>query len=202
MSAPYSAGAKSGAGVTTTGRPPSSAILDKPLSKGKAEINISTFALLFSEMVQYSRDRANTVTELQQKLADMGSHVGTRTLDLGVVRDKNFKRELKFLNLLVYIKTNMWKTWFGKEADKLEKANEDERTYYIIEKEPLVNKFIPVPKDAGALNPSAFIAGMIEAVLNGSNFPAKVTAHWHNGTTFMIKFEESVIQRDKTVDGK
>ena len=99
--------------------------------------------------LQYSRDRANTVTELQQKLADMGSHVGTRTLDLGVVRDKNFKRELKFLNLLVYIKTNMWKTWFGKEADKLEKANEDERTYYIIEKEPLVNKFIPVPKDAG-----------------------------------------------------
>ena len=52
MSAPYSAGAKSGASVTTTGRPPSSAILDKPLSKGKAEINISTFALLFSEMVQ------------------------------------------------------------------------------------------------------------------------------------------------------
>jgi len=202
MSAPYSTGVKTGAGVASTGRPLNSVILDKPLSKGKAEINISTYALLFSEMVQYSRDRANTVTELQQKLADMGSHVGTRALDLGVVRDKNFKRELKFLNLLVYIKTNMWKTWFGKEADKLEKANEDERTYYIIEREPLVNKFIPIPKDAGSLNPSAFIAGMIEAVLNGSNFPAKVTAHWHNGTTFMIKFEESVIQRDKTVDGK
>ena len=54
----------------------------------------------------------------------------------------------------------------------------------------------------GGLNPSAFIAGMIEAVLNGSNFPAKVSAHWHNGTTFMIKFDESVIQRDKMVDGK
>ena len=87
--------------------------------------------------------------ELQQKLADMGTHVGTRVLDLGFVRDKNFKRELKFLNVLLYIKTNLWKTWFGKEADKLEKANEDERTYYIIEREPLVNKFIPVPKDKG-----------------------------------------------------
>lgn len=201
MSAPYPTGVKSGA--STGGRVvPNSTILDKPLSKGKAEINVSTFALLFSEMVQYSQNRANTVPELQQKLADMGTHVGTRVLDLGFVRDKNFKRELKFLNVLLYIKTNLWKTWFGKEADKLEKANEDERTYYIIEREPLVNKFIPVPKDKGALNPSAFIAGMIEAVLNGSNFPAKVTAHWHNGTTFMIKFEESVIQRDKMVDAK
>ena len=98
---------------------------------------------------QYSQNRANTVPELQQKLADMGTHVGTRVLDLGFVRDKNFKRELKFLNVLLYIKTNLWKTWFGKEADKLEKANEDERTYYIIEREPLVNKFIPVPKDKG-----------------------------------------------------
>ena len=102
---------------------------------------------------QYSQNRANTVPELQQKLADMGTHVGTRVLDLGFVRDKNFKRELKFLNVLLYIKTNLWKTWFGKEADKLEKANEDERTYYIIEREPLVNKFIPVPKDKGTPQP-------------------------------------------------
>jgi hypothetical protein len=38
---------------------------------------------------------------------------------------------------------------FGKEADKLEHANDDERTYYIIEKDPLVNTFISVPKDKG-----------------------------------------------------
>jgi len=188
-------------GPTSRGQPGTS-ILDKPLNKSKTETNISTFALLFSEIVQYNQNRANTVPELQQKLSDLGAHVGRRALDLGYVREKNLKRELKFLNLLLYIKTNLWKTWFGKEADKLEKANEDERTYYIIEKEPLVNRFIPVPKDKGSLNPAAFIAGMIEAVLCGSNFPAKVTAHWHNGTTFMIKFEESVIQKDKLVEGK
>ena len=34
---------------------------------------------------------------------------------------------------------------FGKEADKLERANDDEKTFYIIEKEPLVNRFISVP---------------------------------------------------------
>jgi len=32
--------------------------------------------------------------------------------------------------------------------------------------------------------------------------PAKVTAHYFKGTTFMIKFDESVIARDKLVEGK
>ena len=32
--------------------------------------------------------------------------------------------------------------------------------------------------------------------------PAKVTVHWHKGTTYMIKFEESVISRDKQLEGR
>ena len=92
---------------------------------------------------------------------------------------------------------------------------------------------------SGSLNCAAFMAGIVEAVLNGCNFvclqiipialftqrinlmlifhnfkyslalailfrlqPAKVTAHWHKGTTFMIKFDESVIVRDKMVEGR
>lgn len=104
-----------------------------------------------------------------------------------------------------------------------------------------MNKFISVPKDkglfvlslpgrsilinllitySGTLNCASYVAGIIEAVLNGCNFvsfifllfplthqdpffqPAKVTAHWHKGTTFMIKFDESVIARDKIVEGR
>ena len=53
---------------------------------------------------------------------------------------------------------------------------------------------------AGSLNCAAFVAGVIEAVLVGANFPAKVSAHWHKGTTFMVKFEEKVIKRDKMID--
>ncbi|XP_045160600.1 trafficking protein particle complex subunit 5-like [Mercenaria mercenaria] len=176
--------------------------LDKPLSKGKAEVNVATFALLFSEIVQYCQNRVYTVPELQTKLSDLGQHVGNHLLDILFLRDRGFKREVKLLNMLLFIKGNFWRTLFGKDADKLEQANDDERTYYIIEKEPLVNKFISVPKDKGSLNCAAFTAGIIEAVLNGANFPAKVTVHWHKGTTFMIKFDESVIARDKLVDGK
>lgn len=44
-----------------------------------------------------------------------------------------------------------FKTLFGKEIDKLEHANDDERTYYIIETDPVVNRYISVPKDKGSL---------------------------------------------------
>lgn len=172
-------------------------ILDRSLSRGKQEISLASFALLFSETVQYCQARSSTVPELQGKLHDLGWQVGARIIDLIFVRDRAAKRELKLLNALLMVKTTLWKTLFGKEADKLEHANDDERTYYIIEKEPLVNTFISVPKDKGSLNCAAFVAGIVEAVLDGANFPAKVSAHWHKGTTFMVKFEEGVIARDK-----
>ncbi len=86
---------------------------------------------------------------------------------------------------------------FGKEIDKLEHANDDERTYYIIETESIVNKFISVPKDKGSLNCAIFTAGIIQAVLSLSGFPCKVSAHYHKGTTYMVKFEEYVIANDK-----
>ena len=165
-------------------------ILDKSLSRGKQEVSLPAFALLFSETVQYcqvqtqpiwspvsvwsSQARSSTVPELQGKLHDLGFQVGARILDLMFVRDRAAKRELKLLNALLMVKTTLWKTLFGKEADKLEHANDDERTYYIIEKDPLVNTFISVPKDKGSLNCAAFVAGIVEAVLDGANFPAKV----------------------------
>eukprot|EP00057_Strongylocentrotus_purpuratus_P023743 XP_011678217.1 PREDICTED: trafficking protein particle complex subunit 5 [Strongylocentrotus purpuratus] len=145
-------------------------LVDRPLSKGKGEINISTFALLFSEMVQYCQNRVSSVPELQSKLSDLGQHVGVRILDLLFIRERGLKRETKLLNILLFIKSNVWKVLFGKEADKLEHANDDERTYYIIEKESVINRFISVPKDKGSLNCAAFTAGIIEAILNGCNF--------------------------------
>jgi hypothetical protein len=39
-----------------------------------------------------------------------------------------------------------------------------------MEKEPLVNRFISVPRDKSSLNCAVFIAGIIEAVLTGTGF--------------------------------
>jgi len=179
---------------------PKNGILDKALSKGKGEVSISCFALLFSELVQYCQNRSVSVPELQTKLLEIGKEVGSKLIDIVFIREKNYKRETKLLNMLLFIKSTFWKSVFGKEADKLEHANDDERTYYLIEKEPMVNRFISVPKDKGSLNCAVFVAGIIEAVLESCGFSAKVTAHWHKGTTYMIKFEDYVVARDKQLD--
>lgn len=42
-------------------------ILDKSLSRGKGEVSMTAYALLFSEMVQYSHNRVHTVNDLHNK---------------------------------------------------------------------------------------------------------------------------------------
>lgn len=43
------------------------------------------------------------------RLSEMGQHVGVRILDVMVLREKGFKREIKLLNMLLFIKANLWK---------------------------------------------------------------------------------------------
>uniref|UniRef100_A0A665TZ75 Trafficking protein particle complex 5 n=1 Tax=Echeneis naucrates TaxID=173247 RepID=A0A665TZ75_ECHNA len=138
-----------------------SAILERPLSRPKTEVSVSAFALLFSEVVQYCQSRVYSVSELQARLARLGQQVGGSLLDVLVLREKSGKRETKVLNILLFIKVSVWRTLFGKEADKLE-----------------------------------------QAILTNSGFPAKVTVHWHKGTTLMIKFDDTVIARDKALEGR
>jgi len=186
--------------ITLTQSKAKTSILDKSLSKGKTDMHISGFALLFSEIVQYCQNRSNSVSELHSKLSDMGKQVGIKVIDLIVLREKNYKREIKLLNMLLFIRSTVWKTLFGIEADKLEHSTDDNRQYYILEKEPVVNRFISVPKDKGNLNCAAFNAGIVEGVLETSGFPAKVIAQWHKGITYyVIEFDESVITRDKEI---
>lgn len=41
---------------------------------------------------------------------------------------------------------------------------------YLEEEEPLVNRYISVPKDFGQLNCAAFMAGIIRGVLDNAGF--------------------------------
>lgn len=43
-----------------------------------------------------------------------------------------------------------------------------------MEKDPLVNRFISVPRDKGSLNCAVFVAGIVEAVLCGTGFVCKI----------------------------
>lgn len=118
----------------------------------------------------------------------MGRHIGVKLIDIYFVRERNSKREIKLLNILLFVKSTLWKALFGREADKLEHSNDDENTYYLMEKEPLVNKFVSVPRDKSSLNCAVFIAGIVEAVLTGTGFVShkKIIFHFFNHKCYRL----------------
>ncbi|OAY66037.1 Trafficking protein particle complex subunit 5 [Ananas comosus] len=173
-------------------------VLDKPLSRGRQEVSLSAFAFLFSELVQYNQTQVDNIAELERRLEDAGYAVGARVLELLCHREKGNRRETRLLGILSFIHSTVWKV-----ADSLEKGTEHEDEYMISEKELLVNRFISVPKDMGAFNCGAFVAGIVRGVLDSAGFPAVVTAHFvpiegqqRPRTTILIKFAEEVLRRE------
>ncbi|CRK18544.1 hypothetical protein BN1723_017672, partial [Verticillium longisporum] len=73
------------------------------------------------------------------------------------------------------IKQNLWQHLFGRQADRLEKsANPDTPDeYMIVDNEPLVNRFVSVPRELSQLNCAAFVAGIVEGACDGAGFPAR-----------------------------
>lgn len=106
------------------------------------------------------------------------------------------------LGVLQFVHSIIWRQIFGKQADGLEKSRDSEYEYMIIDNMPLVSQFISVPKEMSQLNCGAFAAGIIEAVLDGYQFTAKVTAHtvetdeFPLRTVFLVKFEPEVVTRE------
>lgn len=95
-------------------------VLERPLSKGKAEVSLSAFAFLFSELVQYADGRGDSVMELEHRLAAVGWQVGTRMHELMAFREWGLRRlHSQPEQALSYIRTTVWKALFGKPADQL-----------------------------------------------------------------------------------
>lgn len=94
---------------------------------------------------------------------------------------------------------------FGKEADSLKKVSDSDSKYYIEEVNPVVNRYISVPKDFGHLNCASFIAGIVNGVLDSAGFPADVKAfskevEGQKGpprTIYYITFAPEVMERER-----
>ncbi|CAO0798615.1 unnamed protein product [Mucor circinelloides] len=179
-------------------------ILEKNLNKSKgAEVSLSAQTFLFSEMLQYAQKRVNGIQDLERKLNEFGYRVGSRVLELLAWREKVAKREIKVINVLYFIHSTVWKALFGKQADSLEKSTENEDEYMISDNEPVLTRYISVPKELSQLNCNAFVAGIVEAVLDGCQFPARVTAHtvpqdgFPQRTTILIKLDKEVLEREE-----
>ncbi|KAI8811366.1 NO signaling/Golgi transport ligand-binding domain-containing protein [Cladochytrium replicatum] len=160
-------------------------ILDRSIDKNRGnEVNIAAFAFLFCEMLQYAQKRANWIQDLEKRLSDFGYRVGIRVLEVQVARGKPNRRENRVLGILYFIHSNMWKVLFGKQADSLEKGTENDDEYMISDNEPQISKFISIPKE-------------LSAVLDGSQFPARVSAHSTGTDQFPLR-AELLIKFDKS----
>jgi len=151
--------------------------------------------------------RVSGINDLERRLNTLGYRIGTRVLELMVWRAESLskapKREIRFLPALMSIHTNVWKAVFGKPADAIEKSVQNEDEYMIIDNDPVVTRSISVPRDMSQLSCSSFTAGIVEAVLDGLGFPARVTAHntptsdFPLRNTILIKLEKSVLEREE-----
>jgi hypothetical protein len=121
---------------------------------------------------------------------------------------KSLKRETRVLNVLSFIYSNFWKALFSKQADSLERGTENADEYMITDNDPQLTKYMSVPKEFGSLNCGAFIGGLLEALLDSSGFPCQVTAHstsneqFPTRTTYLVKFDKTVMDREAQLDAK
>jgi len=183
--------------MASTARGGRRSVLDRPLPmRGKNEVGLSAFGFLFSEFIQYSQTRVNTAEELEHKLEEAGIGIGHRALELGCLREKTSRRETRMLGILQFITSVVWKMLFGgaaKDAVSLEKSVEQEDEFMIVEKQPIVSTYI----SSAPCSCAAFVAGIVRGVLEGAQFPARVSAHDEDGRTIiLIKFAPEVLERE------
>lgn len=198
-------------------------ILDRPLagrvSRADNQISLSSFAYLYSELVQYHQNRVDSVSELERRLESSGYGVGLKMLELISYRNREYKRETRLMNILHFVSTQVWRALFGKPADSLERSVENADEFMIIDNDPLTSTFCSVPADFGQLSVDAYMSGIVAGVLTGAGFSARVTAHSvaleegertansnsllpprKDKAVFLVKFAPEVLERDAAMD--
>jgi len=180
-------------------------IVDRPLTDRKAQtqVSLSAYCLLFSELIQYTQRRVNHIKDLERRLADIGYSVGLRLLEYSVWKERYVKRDTNMVRFLQFISNQVWKVLFGKAAI-LEKSVEKKEQFMITEDSTLIDQFISVPKDMHGLNCASLVGGIVEGMLDGAEFPARVTTHSvavetqkTPRTVILIEFDQVTMDREK-----
>ncbi|GAA5876825.1 hypothetical protein JCM16303_006298 [Sporobolomyces ruberrimus] len=182
------------------------------------EISLGSWNYLFGEIVQYTQKQVSGISEFEKRLSILGYRIGTRLLELLPLRDSLYpitstlsrsppppSRHLRLLPILTYVHSNLYRYLFGKPADSLEKSTENVDEYMIGDDDMVVTRSIVVPKEMKELSCAALVAGIVEAVLDGSGFPARVTAHsvptqqHPRRTVLLIKLDKGVLEREQAL---
>ena len=110
----------------------------------------------------------------------IGYSVGYKQLELMQFRTNNGRRHRDVIGMLEFIKDRVWKHLFGRTADGLEQSTSNKNEFFIIDHNPITNRYVSVPDHLGDFNPASFIAGIIHGVLDGAGFPCTIIAIQQN----------------------
>ncbi|KAJ2356348.1 protein particle complex subunit [Coemansia erecta] len=185
----------------------SNMLLEQSIAKPRRDkVSLGAFAFLFAEIIRYSQNRVLGIQDLEAKLNELGKRVGVRVFELLMWREKNVHRETRVLPTVMFINTVVWRALFDKQADSLGRSTENDDEYMITDNEPNILKYISAPKEMSSFSPGAFLAGIVEAIAEGCQCPARVTSHLvpDEGmplkTVILLKFNKEVMEREKRLD--
>lgn len=148
-------------------------------------VSMSSFSYLFSELVQYSQSKVSNTGDLERRLEEVGRSVGGSLVELvqsysSSSSDRQairlaspyLTRHTRLLDVLRYIYTTVWKYLFGKQAQDLQQSNDADDEYMISDDEVYLwmGRYVSVPKDMGTFNCHAFLAGVVQGVLDEAGF--------------------------------
>lgn len=158
-----------------------------------------------NEAFSYLQTNVKGVSQLEQRLRDLGLQTGRKCLEIFAFRQRLFKRQTAAatsqnarIELLGWVSGEFWRWLFGKPADSLEKNTETEGEFMIWEDSPVYCTFNSVPKELGDFTTASFTAGIVQSVLTSYSFDCTVTAHCcpiqpdrMNRTLYLIRFKEA-----------
>lgn len=180
----------------------------------KPEIPLSTFALLFSEIVHYNQQQTTTGDDLEERLHSLGLGIGARYLELAAFRQgTKIKRDPNPVTCLQFVYSTIWRMLFGRTATGLVKGSDDDKELYLLENDPITNTFASTgggsgdsndemgavgdtggSRSSGQVNCAAFLAGIINGAMQAMRIDCTVTASFNEDqtqTVFVVKVSQT-----------
>lgn len=176
------------------------------LLTSKADVSFNFFTYLINEYANFSFTRKK-----DNSIENLGEDVGARLYEGLLFNDANItarkgERKIKILDILNYIKQELWTEMFGKPASGLEsfigerkheKTGNELKEYVVYDINPPYN--LRYSKENFAFK---FFAGILKGFLSYAGFPCKVInmigENNRGGVKceFVIFFDEKVFDRE------
>ena len=151
---------------------------DKLANNKPNQVSLSALSYLLSEYTRkffYNGSKSVSVVEFNEKLKNLGYGVGMRMLESIAVHDKDFHRFETKEDVMAFIISIFWKTAFGYQIE-YGKVKAKPNEFLITDKNLIIEKYLENTvhtKNDGSevkVNYMAFVAGMVQACLDGADF--------------------------------